>query len=207
MNKLIIFDLDGVLINSDLLHYRALNSALENLDPRFVISEEENFKIYRELNTDKKLELLEKNKGLPRDQFETVWKNKQKLTLEYIKQLPRDDKLIDICQRLKNLNYNISVATNSIRQSARLAMLHIGIIEYVDSWYTSQDVVYPKPYPEVYWKCMISQKSIPSNTIIIEDSSIGRQGVLNSGAHLCAVEGTWDVTWDKIFNKILEVEI
>lgn len=207
MNKLIIFDLDGVLIDSDGLHYRSLNSALENLDPRFCISEEENFKIYRELNTDKKLELLEKNKGLPRDQFETVWKNKQKLTLEYIKQLPKDEKLIDICQRLRNLNYNISVATNSIRQSARLAMLSIGIIEYVDSWYTSQDVTYPKPYPEVYWKCMISQNALPSNTIIVEDSSIGRQGALNSGANLCAVDGPWDVTWSKIFNKILEIEV
>ena len=41
MNKLIIFDLDGVLIESRELHYEALNAALSNVDPLFVITKEE----------------------------------------------------------------------------------------------------------------------------------------------------------------------
>jgi beta-phosphoglucomutase-like phosphatase (HAD superfamily) len=37
-NKLIIFDLDGVLIDSRELHYHALNDALNDIDPKYVIS-------------------------------------------------------------------------------------------------------------------------------------------------------------------------
>jgi beta-phosphoglucomutase-like phosphatase (HAD superfamily) len=37
MNNLIIFDLDGVLIDSRDMHYEALNRALEKVDPKYII--------------------------------------------------------------------------------------------------------------------------------------------------------------------------
>lgn len=205
MDKLIIFDLDGVLIDSRELHYNSLNEALLTIDEKFVIGREEHLSIYDGLNTTSKLELLNKNKGLPREQFDAVWKEKQKKTFELIKKLPKDGKLIDICQKLKSLDYKIAVATNSIRETTKLALMSIGIIEYIDYWTTNQDVSRPKPYPEMYWKCMTTLGVLPKHTIIIEDSHIGRQGALDSGAHLCPVEDTWDVTWGKIYNKICEV--
>jgi HAD superfamily hydrolase (TIGR01509 family) len=206
MNKLVIFDLDGVLIDSRELHYNSLNKALELAGPQYVIGRDEHLSTYDGLNTTTKLELLNKNKGLPRELFDSVWKNKQSMTFELIKQLPKDGKLIDICQRLKKMGYNIAVATNSIRETAKLALLSIGIIEYIDCWVTNQDVAKSKPFPEMYWKCMSIIGALPKHTVIVEDSHIGRQGALDSGAHLCAVEDTWDVTWDKIYQKISEVE-
>ncbi len=206
MNKLVIFDLDGVLIDSRELHYNSLNRALAEIGEQYVIGREEHLSTYDGLNTTAKLELLNKNKGLPRELFDTVWKSKQAMTFELIKQLPKDGKLIDICQRLKKMGYNIAVATNSIRESAKLALLSIGIIEYIDCWVTNQDVAKAKPFPEMYWKCMVTLGALPNHTIIVEDSHIGRQGALDSGAHLCAVEDTWDVTWDKIYQKVKDVE-
>ena len=206
MKKLIIFDLDGVLIDSRELHYESLNQALLQVGHQYVIGREENLSAYDGLNTTAKLELLAKNKGLSRDLFDNVWKNKQEITFELIKRFPKDTKLIDICQKLKQLNYSISVATNSIRETAKLALMSIGIMEYVDLWVTSQDVFREKPYPEIYWKCMSNVGALPKHTIVVEDSHIGRQGALNSGAHLCPVEDTWDVTWSKIYEKIKEVE-
>jgi dTDP-glucose pyrophosphorylase len=42
----------------------------------------------------------------------------------------------------------------------------------------------------------------PHETVIVEDSHIGRKGAINSGAHLCAVKNSSDVTYDKIANTI-----
>ena len=39
---------------------------------------------------------------------------------------------------------------------------------------------------------------MPKNTVIIEDSHIGREGALNSGAHLVPVKDTTDLTKEKI---------
>ena len=38
MVKLIIFDLDGVLVNARELHYEALNKALGSIDEKYIIS-------------------------------------------------------------------------------------------------------------------------------------------------------------------------
>ena len=69
MTKLVIFDLDGVLIDSKDYHYEALNKAL---GPEYVISREDHVSIYDGLPTKAKLELLTKNKGLPVDQYDKI---------------------------------------------------------------------------------------------------------------------------------------
>jgi beta-phosphoglucomutase-like phosphatase (HAD superfamily) len=64
-NKLVIFDLDGVLIDSKDLHYKAFNNALEKIDTKYKISYQEHLSKYDGLNTRKKLSMLTQEKGLP----------------------------------------------------------------------------------------------------------------------------------------------
>ncbi len=116
-------------------------------------------------------------------------------------------KLITICQRLKEQNYNIAVASNSIRETVKICLIKLGIMEYIDYFVSNQDVERAKPFPEMYWKCMTKLNALPKNTIIIEDSHIGREGALNSGAHLLPVEDADTVTLELINNKIKEVEM
>jgi HAD superfamily hydrolase (TIGR01509 family) len=207
MTKLIIFDLDGVLIESRELHYRALNLALAEVGNEYVIGREEHLSTYDGLNTTRKLELLTKNKGLPGTEYDRVWRLKQDITFDLLRQLPTSGKLIDICQRLKERGYQIAVASNSIRESVKLSLISVGIIEYVDYWVSNQDVARTKPFPEMYWKCMSTLGALPKNTIIVEDSHIGRQGATDSGAHLLPVEDTNEVTWERIQEKLEEVEM
>ena len=46
MIKLIIFDLDGVLVDAKEIHYNALNTALRNIDEKYVIQREEHLSMY-----------------------------------------------------------------------------------------------------------------------------------------------------------------
>ena len=202
MNKLVIFDLDGVLIESRELHYHSLNDALKTIDLKYVINRDEHLSVYDGLNTTRKLKLLSESKGLPTEFHDMVWQRKQLATFELIKKFPVDPKLQDIFSRLKSQGYHIAVASNSIRETVKLSLLKIGVMEYVDYWVSNQDVSHPKPYPEMYWQCMTRCQALPRNTLIIEDSHIGRQGALDSGATLMAVENTQGVTWEKINNKL-----
>ena len=207
MSKLVIFDLDGVLIESRELHYQSLNDALESVDSKYVITRDEHLSVYDGLNTTKKLKMLSESKGLPLDYHDIVWQRKQLATFDLIKQFPVDNKLVDIFSKLKSSGYLIAVASNSIRETVKLSLLKIGVMEYVDYYVSNQDVHHPKPYPEMYWQCMTALKSLPKNTLIVEDSHIGRQGALDSGAHLLAVENTNGVTWNKISNKLYEMDL
>lgn len=204
MNKLVIFDLDGVLIESREMHYDALNQALANVDPKFVISKEEHLSSYDGLPTSSKLNLLTENKGLPIDKHQQIWEDKQKATIEIFSELENDYELMGYFRQLKNHNYRIAVASNSIRNTVKLVLLKLGLLEFIDYYVSNEDVIRNKPFPEMYWKCMSACNCIPKHTVIFEDSHIGRQGAIDSGAHLIPIENRFDLNQGKI-NKIFDI--
>lgn len=207
MIELIIFDLDGVLIESKDWHYDALNNALSNINGDYVISYDDHLCIYDGLTTTKKLELLSVNKGLEKKYFDKIWKDKQAATFNILKQIEPNTQLISIFSTIKDKNIKIAVASNSIRESVKLSLLKLGILEYVDYYISNEDVTKPKPFPEMYWRCMTALNILPKNTIIVEDSHIGRKGALDSGANLLAVENPDDLSLAKIEMKINEINL
>jgi HAD superfamily hydrolase (TIGR01509 family) len=206
MNNLLILDLDGVLIDSRDLHYYSLNAALSNVGDEYVISREEHLSLYDGLNTTRKLDMLTERKGLPKALHNQVWKDKQEATFDLIKQFPIDTRAVEVFKAVKARGWKIAVASNSIRETVKLALLSIGVIEYVDYYVSNEDVKRTKPYPEMYWQAMTAMHALPKNTIIIEDSHLGRQGAIDSGAHLLAVENAWDWDMTKIMEEINKVE-
>lgn len=197
-NRLCIFDLDGVLLDSRELHYFALNSALMRVGERYVISREEHLSRYDGLNTTKKLKMLTEDKGLPPNYYDQIWNDKQVATFNLIRQFPKDQKLINFFQKLKRNDIKIAIASNSIRETVKLSLISIGVIEYVDYFVSNEDVSRTKPFPEMYWQAMTKLNCLPKNTVIVEDSHIGRQGAIDSGAHLVPVKDPEDLTEDKI---------
>jgi HAD superfamily hydrolase (TIGR01509 family) len=208
MNKLIIFDLDGVLIESRELHYESLNRAIEKItgSKKYIISRKEHLSKYDGLSTSKKLEMLNKEKGLSFNFFDDIWKEKQLQTFNLIPYAPKNIFINKIISHLKSKKWKIVVASNSIRETIRIALDSIGILDKVDYYISNEDVEHPKPFPEIYWKCMIKFKCLPENTIIIEDSHIGREGAINSGANLYPVKNAYDLDYKTFINYVEEFE-
>ena len=204
MNKLVIFDLDGVLIDSRDLHFEALNCALGKVGEKYIITRDEHLKQYDGLPTARKLEMLTSNKGLPAGMHEQVFQDKQSETLRLFAQLGHDYDLMSYFQQLKSRGYQVAVASNSVRNTVKMVLLKLGLLEFIDYQVSNEDVYKNKPFPEMYWRCMIACNALPRDTVIFEDSHLGRQGALDSGAHLIAIEDRYDMTQDKI-DKVLEL--
>jgi HAD superfamily hydrolase (TIGR01509 family) len=199
---LIVFDLDGVLIDSRDLHYGALNRALSELAPDFVISREDHAATYDGLPTSQKLQKLVE-KGLPAKLRAEIVKRKQHYTAAALDQtVQRDERLIGVFKTLKAKGYKLHVASNAVRYTVDLILARTGLVRYVDYVLSNEDVNRPKPNPEVYLRCMIREGVGPKETLIVEDSSVGRRGVINSGAWLCAVNGPEDVSVEHILRSV-----
>ena len=105
-------------------------------------------------------------------------------------------------RNLKDEGFQIAVASNSIRNTVKLVLLKLGVLEFVDYYVSNEDVVRNKPFPEMYWKCMTACNALPKDTVIFEDSHIGRQGALDSKAHLIPIENRQHMTEKKIEEAI-----
>ena len=204
MNKLIVFDLDGVLVDSKTIHFDALNDALRELNDDYVITKEEQENIYEGLPTKAKLNLLNKYKGLSENMFDKVWIMKQEITSRMFADIPEDKDLIRLLNIIKRNNIYIAVASNSIKKTVHECLQSLGILNLVDYIISNEDVKNPKPHPEMYWKAMSYFGLIAEETVIFEDSLVGKMAARDSKANLIEVKNRNDVTEDKI-NKAISL--
>jgi len=202
MIKLIIFDLDGVLVDAKKIHYETLNRALYEIDPYFVITEAEHLSIYDGLKTTQKLEILTKNKGLDKIYYDSIWNKKQSLTLDAISELQPDFRMINIFKELRSMGYQLACCSNSIRRSVLVMLSKIGIIEYMDLILSNEDVKNSKPHPEMYWKTMSMLGYLPEQTLIVEDSPHGLLAASRSRANVLRVDNAKDLVLSKIISKL-----
>ena len=203
MNKAIIFDLDGVLVDSKEIHFNALNLALKSINEKYAISIDEQASTYEGMTTKSKLDILTHTKGLPKELHEYVWRLKQEYSSTMFESLSIDNELVSIFKYLKENNILVGVASNSIRKTLTNCLQALGIWRYIDISLSNEDVNNPKPNPEIYNKCMTMLGVIPENVIIFEDSNIGRQAAKDSGANLIEVESRKNITMRFIANKIV----
>ncbi len=203
--KLVIFDLDGVLVDACEWHRVALNEALKEVC-NYEISLEDHYTVFNGIPTKKKLLVLTELGVLTKDMHEKVYDRKQAKTLEIIKSYAceRQEK-INLINSLKSRGLTVACFTNSIRMTAELMLEKTGILNLFDYILTNEDVSFPKPDPEGYIKTMNKYGVTPSETLVVEDSPKGKQAAYDSSAHVLEVENPDDVNEATVIQKLIEL--
>src|SRR5258706_4441885 len=205
MIKAIIFDLDGVLVDADKLHFDALNMALE-LHGASPISWQENLIIYKGIPTKTKLDLLVNRKGLSEILCDKIYETKQKATVELIEKLVFPDwEKIEMMKLFKN-KYPLYICSNAIRQTVRLMLKYSALEPFIDFYVSNEDGFKPKPSPDMYLHAIDRAKISPDECLIVEDSDVGYQAAVASGAHVCKVSGPEEVNYYRILKTIQDAD-
>jgi len=199
MIKLVLFDLDGVLIDAKQIHYEALNEAL---GLKYAISEDDHHNLYDGRKTREKLNLLTEKKGLPISDHDVIFAKKQIITMEKLSYLKPIAEIKRLFQELERSNYFIGVCTNSIRRTALTALSKTNLIEHCSIILSNDDVKNGKPHPEIYWKAMSIMEVLPEETLIIEDSPPGLLAASRSRAKYIRVANPYEVTCERIFPEL-----
>jgi HAD superfamily hydrolase (TIGR01509 family) len=199
MYKLIIFDLDGVLVDAKKIHYKTLNEALGE---EYKISWDEHLHKYDGLKTKQKLLILTKEKGLPETLYEYIWTKKQELTILELNNLEESEPLIYCFEQLSSEGYRLAVCSNSISNTVIKVLEGLNIKKFFSVILSNEDVENSKPHPEIYWKCMSMMKVLPEETLIVEDSPVGLLSAGRSGAKILRVSSPNDVNYDNIMKNI-----
>jgi len=202
MKKLVLFDLDGVIVDTKQVHFEALNDAISQVDPKYTITEAEHVSRYDGLKTLTKLNMLSEEKGLLYTDHQEIYKYKQELTIKHFSKIPTSERMRNIFKTLREDGYLVGCCTNCIRRTALVALSKVGVIEYLDVIITNDDVKNPKPHPEIYWKAMSMMGCLPEETLIIEDSPQGLLSATRSKADVIRVDNSSHVSLDKIYKRL-----
>lgn len=207
MIKLIVFDLDGVLVDSVHIHRNTLNESIKEIaGPQYIPTDEEEELHYNGLKTHDKLHLLIKDKGLPSEYYTEIWNKKQSLTLSELSKIEKNVIHSNMFEDLKKLNYKIACCSNSIKQSVLITLSNLGLLQYFDLILSNEDVKNSKPHPEIYWSAMSFFGVLPEETLIVEDSPKGILSAQRSGAFVIKVELPNEITFNKIIESIKNIK-
>jgi len=203
--KAVIFDMDGVLIEAKDWHYQALNRALGVFG--YMISRYDHLVTYDGLPTIMKLDMLSREQGLPRRLHEFINELKQKYTMElvYTHCKPRFYHEYAL-SKLKADGYKIGCASNSIKDSINVMLEKSNLSRYMDVIFSAQDVVKPKPDPDMYIRAMGELGYSPEQCLIVEDNENGIKAAYASGGHVLVVQEVDEVNIENINRAIAQVE-
>lgn len=166
-DKLHIFDLDGVLVNTHNIHTNALRRAVQELISEKA-SREECLDASDGVKTSDKL----KNLALHYS-FDSILvdNRKKELTLIELKNLPKST-LRESLLNLKSDSY-IALASNSRSIFVNEILKTIDLDNVFDYVICGDEVKEGKPNPEMFLTVIDHFKVLPSNTVVYEDSYAG----------------------------------
>lgn len=180
MLKGIIFDMDGVLINSEPFHYRVWK---ETLKDRGVDLDYEVYKACIGSTIGFLMRLLHENYGISLQDQALVGEMKEKKAelmekegypplLPYVKEL---------LQKLSDQGYQMAVASSSPQAYIEKVTGYWGIGQYFQKLVSGESVENPKPAPDVFLKAAGELGLRPEECIVVEDSENGCKAARNAG--------------------------
>ena len=194
-----LFDLDGVLVNTDKIHY---DSLIESIFQETNILINNNDKINNMLKstipTLEKLNILFKENIINEKMIENIYNKKKEISDNIFLNFKLDTKKIELMKYLNDNNYNIGVITNTNKKTAEILLEKTGIFKYINILITNENVVNKKPSPEPYLKAIHFFNSDIKKTIIFEDSEIGILSAKNTNCDYFIVKNTNDLNIDVI---------
>jgi beta-phosphoglucomutase family hydrolase len=167
----IIFDMDGVLIDSERISFKCFQEVFKEhnyqIDEKFYLK-----LIGRNVKSIKTIMEEEYGTDFP---FDTIYKKKANLALEITDKngviiKPGVHELLDY---LNKENYKIAVATSTRRERALQLLEEAKIKEKVNYVICGDQVENSKPNPEIFLKAAKGLNVSPEKCIVIEDSDAG----------------------------------
>ena len=170
MIKNIIFDFDGVLVDSEILVAKSFCKYLSNMD---IVFTEEEFAIYAGKKTIQVIDELSikfdiKNKKIFFDDIMNLANNIYSNELTAVKGAKNF---------LEENKLNYLIGSNSLKKRILFGLRKVKFDKFINEnkIFSFDMVERAKPHPDIYLEAINAHNLIKNETIIIEDSSVGVQ--------------------------------
>lgn len=186
--KLVIFDMDGVVLDSE----RIANIAwLDTAKELGAVMTEEDLRHIKGGNYVRTTRILSEKYGSDMAvKILDMKKKKQREIMALEGGVKLKKGVVEILEFIKKVGLKCAIATSTVKESATRNLKFTGVYDYFDSFIFGDEVRKSKPDPEVFLKACAKVGVDKSQAVVIEDSVMGATAAFNGGIRCFVVEDT-----------------
>lgn len=181
MVRCFIFDLDGVITDTAIHHFRAWKQIADKLNVNF--TEEDNLKL-KGVGREKCLKIILESAQLEISDryFTELCDLKNQIYQKLIAQLSQKSILPGVEEKIKLLKkHSLKIAVASSSKNARMILNKIELTEFFDVIIDGNQIQNPKPNPEIFSKASLAVDVSPSECLVFEDAEAGIEAAVRAG--------------------------
>lgn len=169
--KAVIFDMDGVLVDSQPYHFKA---DIDTMAEYGVIKDQKFYEAFAGTLTDNRMRTLRDMFGLDVPAEELIEK-REKMILDIManEDIKPISGIPELLRSIKALGLKTAVASSSGIELIKLVLDRLGIAVYFDSITSGNDVKRGKPSPDIFLLAAERIGAEPSECLVVEDSENG----------------------------------
>ena len=186
--KAIIFDMDGVVIDSEALHERAGRMAFSH----YGLSVDDAIFAQFKGKTDRGIvTYVVEQDGASGATVDDVLEMKRQNYAALIDELQPIPGALSFLPRVKE-SYRLALTTSASRRNKELAFQKFLLDGFFEVVVTSNDITKPKPDPEPYLVTVERLLLSPADCIVIEDSTNGVRSAVGAGCHVVGITTSFE---------------
>lgn len=191
MKKIILFDHDGVLVNTEHWYYMANKRALAELEIDLPLPD------YLKLMADGvKVWTLAEAAGIDAARIDSSRVRRDHYYQQYLR--TEDIEIDGVTETLKELSsgYRMAIITTSKRVDFELIHRNRSILDFMEFVLTVEDYPRAKPHPDPYLSGLHRFQSQPAQALVVEDSARGLKSAVAAGIDCVVVHHDFTASHD-----------
>ncbi len=208
--KAIIFDMDGVISETQVLHARIEEELFRKYD--IIISSSEITKKYAGMSDKEFFTKIFGDFGKEVDVKEVIGEKWNKLISHAKGNISAVEGAISLICQLKDAGFKLAVASASKKEFIELVLLELNITCYFDAITSADEVKFGKPNPEIFLLAAKKLNVNPDCCIVIEDGKLGMKAAKLAGMRCIGlvnnekiIESEYDA--DKIVKSLTKIQL
>ena len=183
--KGVVFDLDGVMLDSEAISIGVWRNILSKYDTE--LSDEDYGKIIG-MSSAPAVDFIIKQTGAPVDVHKMIDIHWNELIIAIQARGEAEPGLSDVLDHFANLSLPLAVASNSPSHYVHSVLEALGVKDRFISVTCADEISHSKPHPEIYLKAAESLNVAPKDCLAIEDSPVGLQAALSAGMRCVVIQ-------------------